>query len=148
MVAAVVAVGGCAPATSPHARGATYPRPASAVFQAAAEALRDQGYRIAAADPVTGRMISVAQWFSADGLSRAGLLKDRDLRLSIGVRLEADAPDHVTVFVEPLVLRVRANEALLRPVGAAERPGWIDGRVDAVYDALDRHLSSPVPPAP
>lgn len=150
---AVVALAGCGPSAFEvqRARTARYHVTANEAFQTGVSVLRSRGYRLASADPVAGRALTVARWYEADGT-----YEDRNANGNPEV-----TPDSVLFEIELLVVRDGDAFALeVRPravrhryrhhvmqAGDPELPNWAVTKVENIYldiyDALAARAVTP-----
>jgi hypothetical protein len=131
------------------ARTARYHSTASATFQAAVSALASNDYKVAAADPVSGKARTVDRWYEYDGTYVAKdsqdqiVTKDKMIDLTIQVAVVADG-DAFRVEVTPYAMQFRDGYSQLTELKPDDpaMSGWISGKVDniyiSIYDALKK----------
>jgi hypothetical protein len=149
---AVFALVACGPSAAQikTARDGRYRASASEVFQRTVAALKDNGHKVKAADPVAGKAVTEEKFYEVDGTTMSRDSDGRPLMTSAGaiiLMLEATVVPDGDVFkvdVTPRVLRMREGYAAAIPIepGNPEMPGWVVGIVDNVYVSVHSSLKA------
>ncbi len=132
-------------ARTTHYRG----HPPALIALAEAAAI-DQQYRIADDRPEDGVFMTAGKWYGAEGDVRTegaggASVEDGAIHLEMLVRLVGSAED-ATVEIIPVMQRYAAGRSNLDkvPPGDPSAPSWVQGKVDALYVAINGALAGHV----